>query len=104
MRPRKASENAELYASAASRDPAQIDALYGLEPVYEPGMDPRQRPLDQWLSVDCPHCWQAHPVQVDLCLPRQSLIEDCQHCCHSMQIQVSVDEDGAAVVHAERLA
>ncbi len=94
-----------LLADAALADPARVDALYGLEPVYEPGSDPRQRPLDATCEVHCPACWQGWEISVDLTLGRrQSWIEDCPHCCHPARIDVEVDGDGSgasAVASAE---
>lgn len=93
-----------LYASAARRDAEHIDALYGLEPVYEPGQDPRQRSIDQYIQVECPQCWQMHETCVDLCLPEQTLIEDCQHCCHPMELRITVYDNATADVRVERAA
>lgn len=91
-------------AAADRQDPAAIDALYGLEPVYEPGHDPRMRQLEQFVDVQCPHCWQAHQTNVDLTFARQSVIEDCQHCCHPMVLDIEVVAEGQrALVQARRL-
>jgi hypothetical protein len=85
-----------LLDEALLADPARVDALYGLEPVYEPGSDPRQRPLDASCVVHCPACWQAWELSVDLTLGRrQSWLEDCPHCCHPARIDVEVDDEGS---------
>ena len=85
-------------------DGAQMDALYGLEPVFEPGLDPRQRPLDAAVEIECPHCWQTYQSSVDLTLGAQAWVEDCQHCCHPIAVAVEVIDDGrSAQVSAERL-
>lgn len=82
----------------------QVDALYGLEPVFEPGQDPRQRPLDAAVEIECPHCWQTYQSSVDLTLGAQAWVEDCQHCCHPIAVAVEVIDDGrSAQVSAERL-
>jgi hypothetical protein len=89
---------------APGADAARVDALYGLEPVFEPGADPRQRPLDAAIEIECPHCWQAYASSVDLTLGPQSWIEDCQHCCHPIAVDVEVIDDGRGVrVSAGRL-
>lgn len=84
--------------------PATIDALYGLEPVFEPGHDPRQRPLDSEIRIDCPYCWESYESSVDLTLGAQAYVEDCQICCHAISVSVTVKADGfEAEVCARRL-
>ncbi len=97
MKPRAPAAAAPWLGRALSLDAASVDALYGLEPVYEAGRDPRQRPLDAAVEFECPHCWQVHQSQVDLTLGDQPWIEDCQHCCHSILISAAVIDDGRGV-------
>jgi len=106
MRRRHASPKTEAQAgSAPGTDTGHIDSLYGLEPVYEPGSDPLQRPLDAAIAIECPHCWQEYTSSVDLTLGAQSWIEDCQHCCHPIAVEVEVTDDGrTARASANRLA
>lgn len=100
----KASGPRQQTDSVPGADATHVDALYGLEPVYEPGADPRQRPLDAAIEIECPHCWQAYASSVDLTLGPQAWIEDCQHCCHPIAVEVEVIDDGrAAQVSAGRL-
>ena len=99
MRRRHASAAPELPQSldgSLRTDPAHVDALYGLDPVYEPGADPRQRPLDAAIEIECPYCWQVYEASVDLTLGAQSWIEDCQHCCHPIAVAIEVIDDGCA--------
>jgi hypothetical protein len=107
MRPPKAHgspETQQLPGGALRTDDARVDALYGLDPVFEPGTDARQRPLDASIEIACPHCWQAYESSVDLTLGAQSWIEDCQHCCHPIAVEVEVVDDGrGARVSAGRL-
>lgn len=97
--------NAKAVTDQASATSAEaVDALYGLEPVFAPGQDPRQRPLDAAIEIECPHCWQIYESTVDLTLGAQSWVEDCQHCCHPIAVAVEVIDDGrGARVSAERL-
>lgn len=91
-------------ASVPGAEAAAVDALYGLDPVFEPGQDPRQRPLDAAVEIECPHCWQLYETSVDLTLGAQSWVEDCQHCCHPIAVAIEVIDDGCgARVTAERL-
>ena len=90
--------------SAPGAEAAEVDARYGLDPVFEPGQDPRQRPLDAAVEIECPHCWQTYQSSVDLTLGAQAWVEDCQHCCHPIAVAVEVIDDGrSAQVSAERL-
>lgn len=86
----------QLPGAALRTDAAHIDAMYGLEPVFEPGADARQRPLDAAIEIECPYCWQVYEASVDLTLGAQSWIEDCQHCCHPIAVAIEVIDDGCA--------
>ncbi len=98
------SDAQRLLGSATNIEVSNVDALYGLEPVYEPGQDPRQRPLDATVEIECPHCWQVYETAVDLTLGAQSWVEDCQHCCHPISVVIEVIDDGrGARVTTERL-
>jgi hypothetical protein len=84
----------DSLSSSLRPGPTQVDQLYGLDPIFEPGQDSRQRPLDALIEIECPHCWQTYETSADLTLGTQSYIEDCQHCCHPIEIEVRVNSDG----------
>jgi hypothetical protein len=76
-------------------DPEAIDALYGLEPVLEPGMErPSGSEPTVLVSVDCPYCGESFGTVIDLSAGSSSYIEDCQVCCQPIELRVTVDEDG----------
>lgn len=105
---RRTRPNADPATAALTQaqrlDADTIDRLYQLEPVYEPGADPRQRPLEQDIDVQCPHCWQSYAIRVDLTLGRQMQIEDCPLCCHPLELHIEPSADGRdAQVTAQRL-
>ncbi len=76
-------------------DPGQIDALYGLEPVLEPGMElPSGSEPTVLVSIGCPNCGESYGLLLDLSAGSSSYIEDCQVCCQPIELRVSVDEDG----------
>lgn len=83
-----------MLGSALRTDSEHVDQLYGLEPVFEPGGDSRQRPLDALIEIECPYCWQSYETSADLTLGTQNYIEDCQHCCHPIEIEVQIIGDG----------
>ena len=77
-------------------DPQAIDALYGLEPVFEPG--PAGSPeLTQFVTVQCPYCGESFATMTDLSAGSFSYVEDCQVCCQPIELAGEVDEDGALV-------
>jgi len=85
----------ELPASAA------IDALYGLEPVYEPGDADGGEPSGQgalFQRIQCPFCAEHFETQVDLSAGSANYIEDCQVCCQPIEMSLAVD-DGGALAH-----
>ena len=82
-----------------------IDELYGLEPVYEPGQDrlPGAHP-EEFVAILCPWCGERLEAHVDLTAGAQSYIEDCQVCCRPMELGIELEENGALrAVHVQRL-
>ena len=77
-------------------DPAvaqAIDALYGLEAVFEPAAK-RGEPA-QLVSVQCPYCGESIDTLIDLSAGAFRYIEDCQVCCQPIELVGEVDDDGA---------
>ena len=74
---------------------AEIDALYGLEPVIgeEPAaIDPASRP--QFVSVACPYCGERFETSADASSGPCKYVEDCQVCCQPIEMEIRVDDDG----------
>jgi hypothetical protein len=69
---------------AAPPEAAAIDALYGLDPVFEPGGQDAQ--LAGFITVGCPDCGERYPTPVDLTAGSFSYIEDCQVCCRPIEL------------------
>lgn len=81
-----------------------IDRLYGLEPVFEPGADAGSDDLQRYVDVQCPYCGEQIGVHLDLSAGSQSYVEDCQVCCQPIQMSVHVSDDGELErVEAERM-
>jgi hypothetical protein len=74
-------------------DSREIDALYGLEPVFEPGADAQN--AVQAITVDCPYCGEPFETTVDVSAGSFSYVEDCQVCCQPIVMRGEVDESGA---------
>ena len=77
-------------------DEQTIDALYGLEPVFEPGGPAGQSPID-FARVQCPYCGESFDTAVDLSAGAFSYVEDCQVCCQPIELAGEADEVGALV-------
>ena len=93
MKPRRPSTT---LPAAPALDPDAIDALYGLEPVYEPQQTAAASADGgtQFTSVQCPYCGEPFDTSVDLSAGSSSYIEDCQICCRPIEIGIDVAADG----------
>ena len=82
-------------------DAQAIDALYGLEPVFEPGACSGEP--TQLVTIECPYCGESIDTVMDLSAGSFRYVEDCQVCCQPIDLAGEVDESGALVgVTAER--
>lgn len=71
----------------------EIDRLYGLEPVIEPGQHRSGEP-SCFVDIDCPSCGEHYAIEIDLTVGDFSHIEDCQVCCQPMQVNVELNQQG----------
>jgi hypothetical protein len=74
----------------------EIDARYGLEPVFEPGAEPNNS-LDSASSlqpVQCPYCGEAYETLLDLSGGSARYVEDCPICCRPIELQLEIDDQG----------
>ena len=74
---------------------AEIDALYGLEPV----LDVESTAVDSSLAaefyvVHCPYCGEAFETGTDTSAGSCTYVEDCQVCCQPMEMELRVNDDG----------
>lgn len=90
--PRKPS--AELLRAVTDLDAAAIDALYGLEPAFEPGAPVVVAEATAWVTVQCPYCGEAFETLVDLSAGPATYVEDCQVCCQPIEMSCEPDESG----------
>lgn len=85
----------QLTHSSSELDAQAIDAMYGLEPVYEPGAAVSGGAMPtEFVSVSCPYCGENYETQIDLTGGSFSYIEDCQVCCQPIELNVVVGEAG----------
>ena len=78
-----------------SMTPAEIDAIYGLEPVIEDAPTNDSSPTAEFATVTCPYCGEAFETQADASGGACTYVEDCQVCCQPIEMDLRVDEDGA---------
>jgi hypothetical protein len=74
--------------------PKDIDRLYGLEPVFEPGEVAGSDALERFVEIACPYCGELITVRIDLSAGPQTYIEDCQVCCQPITLSVPITEEG----------
>jgi hypothetical protein len=93
-----------LTQRIGSLDPHSIDALYGLEPVFEPGAEQRGFAAEQFVAVQCPWCGERLETRVDLTSDADSYVEDCEVCCRPIEFVVERADSGALLaVRVQRL-
>ena len=98
------SEVRKMAKKLARTDPSEIDRLYGLDPVYEPGSDPRMVSLTTDAEVRCPYCGQCYDSSIDVSAGSQRMVEDCQICCRPIDLDIQIDPaTGAVALQAYRL-
>jgi hypothetical protein len=83
-------------------DEHTVDELYGLEPVFEPGLG-EAGALGAYIEYQCPYCCETIGTSVDLTDGSRSYIEDCQVCCQPIALTLQVDARGDLLgLEAER--
>jgi hypothetical protein len=100
---RRAPRSARPVDPGTLRADPEIDARYGLEPVFEPGRDPRQIPLDAQVGWRCPHCGARDRRRIELVYSELDLIEDCSVCCRPLRLRGRVDRRGQVRLAVSRL-
>ena len=85
-----------MSAAPPRPPPTDIDALYGLEPVFEPDQSESadNEAGTQFASVSCPYCGEAFETLVDTSAGSASYIEDCQICCQPIEMSLTVNDSG----------
>lgn len=84
---------AALLEGVSRLDGASIDALYGLEPVFEPGGEAAAE-LGVFVELQCPWCGEPYGSMLDLTDASRCYIEDCQVCCRPIEVRLEVSERG----------
>jgi hypothetical protein len=74
---------------------AEIDRLYGLEPVIEPAGADEGAGLGEFVVVTCPYCAESYETPIDLTAGPVTQIEDCQVCCQPIELETRLTDEGA---------
>lgn len=90
---RRSSRVGDVLRDATSLDPANVDRLYGLEPIYEPD-DAAAVTALPFVELQCPSCGETIGTHIDVSGGSRTYIEDCQVCCRPMEIHVECGSDG----------
>src|SRR5678815_5338369 len=59
-----------------SMTPAEIDALYGLEPALDDAPSTDSSPTAEFVTVDCPYCGEAFDTRADASAGSCTYVED----------------------------
>jgi Cysteine-rich CPXCG len=101
---RRSSELERLRRRIGRLDARSIDQLYGLEPVWEPGMRPAGLAPEEFVAVRCPYCGERLQTRVDLTADEPSYVEDCEVCCRPIEFHIERDDvGGLAALQVRRL-
>ena len=84
-----------LTRRIASMEHRDIDQLYGLEPVYEPGKGAPGLLPEEFVAFQCPYCGERLETRVDVTEGERTYIEDCQVCCRPIEFSVELADNGA---------
>ena len=94
MKERKSPQLEQLARRIASPSQREIDQLYGLEPIYEPGRNMRGLVPKQWVSIRCPYCGERLEMAVDITAGERHYIEDCEVCCRPIECGIELEPNG----------
>ena len=53
--------------------------------------------LDQWVTIECPHCGEGTELHVIADMDGNSIDQDCTVCCRSFVAHIEIDEGEAHV-------
>jgi hypothetical protein len=86
-----------LRAAVTRLDGDNIDRLYGLEPLWEPGSAEAGLAPEEFVAVRCPYCGERLETRVDLTADEPDYVEDCEVCCRPIEFLPERDAGGALV-------
>ncbi len=79
-------------------DPEHKTAERVMETVLkEQSVEATAERLDQWVTIECPHCGEGTELHVIADMDGQSIDQDCTVCCRAFVAHVEIDEGEAHV-------
>jgi hypothetical protein len=75
--------------------PGAVDELYGLEPLFEPGLPHPEAAREVPVAVQCPWCRERHDLVID---PRRDgpvMLDACRSCTRALQLSLDIGDNGA---------
>ncbi len=57
--------------------------------------------MNEFVTFQCPHCWQSIEIAVDLSVREQEYVQDCEVCCNPITIRVRADGRKVLDISAE---
>lgn len=97
MKQRKLNQLERLRRRISRLDAQNIDRLYGLEPVWEPGKAGPHLAPQECVAVRCPYCGERLETLVDATADEPEYLEDCAVCCRPIEFQIERDVNGALI-------
>ena len=74
---------------------AEVDDLYGLEPVIDAGSPTADADASPaFVVVNCPYCGEPFETSADASAGPCRYVEDCQVCCQPIEMELKVDGNG----------
>jgi hypothetical protein len=86
---KKAKKPSEDHEDAHERHTAERVMQAVLAESQQEALTPR---LDQWVSIECPHCDEGTEIHVIGEMDGQSIDQNCTVCCRSFVAHIEIDE------------
>ncbi|PIR16828.1 MAG: hypothetical protein COV48_09330 [Elusimicrobia bacterium CG11_big_fil_rev_8_21_14_0_20_64_6] len=65
--------------------------------LKEQSLEASAERLDQWITIECPHCSEGSELHVISDMDGQSIDQDCTVCCRAYVAHIEIDEGEAHV-------
>jgi len=95
--PKTKTAKAPRKTKKAAEDPAEARERHTAEKVMQTVLAEQKAEsevvrIDQWISVECPHCGESSELHVIADMDGQSLDQDCGVCCRPYIAHIDIEE------------